>query len=84
MRLSLHEMDLLQSQSTGENQGENQFISDQKKLEIIKQVKNMQANEELDEIEKKECVTKVCCGSVNTVMLTNTGEVLVLGDNTYG
>lgn len=27
---------------------------------------------------------EICCGAVNTVALTNTGTVIVFGDNTYG
>ena len=29
-------------------------------------------------------VKEICCGAVNTVVLTNTGTVIVFGDNTYG
>ena len=29
-------------------------------------------------------VKEICCGAVNTVVLTNNGNVVVFGDNTYG
>ena len=29
-------------------------------------------------------VKQVCCGSVNTLALTSSGEVYVLGDNSFG
>ena len=37
----------------------------------------------MDEI-KSFFVKEICCGAVNTVALTNTGTVIVFGDNTYG
>jgi hypothetical protein len=61
-----------------ENIAEN-FVPDQVKSKK-EELKDMGMIEEV----KSFFVKEICCGAVNTVVLTNTGTVIVFGDNTYG
>ena len=61
-----------------ENIAEN-IVADQVKSKK-EELKDMGMIEEV----KSFFVKEICCGAVNTVVLTNTGTVIVFGDNTYG
>jgi alpha-tubulin suppressor-like RCC1 family protein len=61
-----------------ENIAEN-VVADQVKSKK-EELKDMGMIEEV----KSFFVKEICCGAVNTVVLTNTGTVIVFGDNTYG
>jgi alpha-tubulin suppressor-like RCC1 family protein len=45
---------------------------------------NAQAKQDKDDEYVEHSVKQVSCGAVNTLALTSTGEVYVLGDNSYG
>ncbi len=61
-----------------ENIAENVVVDQVKSKK--EELKDMGMIEEV----KSFFVKEICCGAVNTVVLTNTGTVIVFGDNTYG